>query len=138
MDGCNFCIKTLTRNFPEAKVYHTWTDKFATLEEDLRVDILHLSPPCQIWSPAHTRPGINDEQNFASLFAVMALVSKVKPRIVTLEQTFGIMARRFEASFNSLIHCFTSLNYSVSWQIVQFKELGLPQNRRRLIIFAAG
>jgi DNA (cytosine-5)-methyltransferase 1 len=138
MDGSDFCIETLRRNFPEAEIYHDWSDKFATLEEDLRVDIGHLSPPCQMWSVAKRWLGKNDEMNLASLFSVFGLVKKMMPRLVTLEQTFGITAPKFEAPFNSLVHAFTSLGYSVCWQIVRLQTLGLPQSRKRLIMIAAG
>lgn len=104
----------------------------------LFVDVLHLSPPCQVWSPVHTVPGQNDKQNFASLFACEELLKKSKPRMVTLEQTFGILHPKFSQAFNSLIQMFTFYGYSVSWQLVEFQRWGLAQSRKRLIIIAAG
>lgn len=114
-------------------------DLIATINANsgLLVDILHLSPPCQVFSPVHTRAGQNDQQNFDSLFACDALVYAARPRIITLEQTFGILHPKFEAAFNSLIQTFTSYGYSVSYQIVEFHRYGLAQTRRRLIIVAA-
>ncbi len=138
MDGNPDCIPTLKVNFPGAKIYCEWSNAFAVRHEDLRVDILHLSPPCQVWSRVHTRPGQNDDMNLASLFGITGLIKKIKPRIATLEQTFGIMDARFEQPFNSLVHAFTCLEYSVSWQVVKLQELGLPQSRQRLIMIAAG
>ncbi|KAG4440342.1 hypothetical protein IFR05_004194 [Cadophora sp. M221] len=132
--------KTWKANFPTATHYEMWAhDLVATINAstDLLVDILHLSPPCQVFSPVHTRVGKNDQQNFDSLFACDALVHKARPRIITLEQTFGILHPKFEAAFNSLIQTFTSYGYSVSYQIVQFHRYGLAQTRRRLIIVAA-
>jgi DNA (cytosine-5)-methyltransferase 1 len=132
--------ETWRYNFPQARIYETWADEVCSLPDPdgkLIVDILHLSPPCQVWSPAHTVPGKDDDMNFASLFAVQELIAKAKPRIITLEQTFGIIHRRFSRPFNSLIRMFTDHNFSVSWQILELERLGLPQRRKRLIIVAA-
>ena len=55
------------------------------------MDVLHISPPCQTWSLAHTRMGQNDDDNFATIFTVSELVKGAKPRVVTLEQVPGFM-----------------------------------------------
>lgn len=129
--------KTWRSNFPDARHFEMWAHEFVTLEANSVVDVLHLSPPCQIFSPMHGREGRNDQQNFDSLFACDAIIDKAQPRIVTVEQTFGILHPKFEAALNGLIHIFTSKGYSVSWQLVQFQYYGLAQTRRRLIIIAA-
>ena len=136
----NSCA-TLKANFPSIKVFEKWANDFVTLRDPdgtLHVDILHLSPPCQVFSPVHTVPGQDDDMNFASLFAVGALIMKTRARQVTLEQTFGILHDRFRQPFNSLIRMFTDAGFSTSWQVVKFQDYGLGQMRRRLIIVAAG
>lgn len=103
-----------------------------------RVDVLHISPPCQPFSPAHTIPSPErDEMNQAALPSVWQLVEKLKPRIVTMEETEGLFTRHKEW-FSLLINTFTSLGYSVRWKIVQCHSFGVPQTRRRLVIIAAG
>ncbi|KAJ5050706.1 uncharacterized protein L3040_002581 [Drepanopeziza brunnea f. sp. 'multigermtubi'] len=131
--------QTWRHNFPQATHYELWVHELMALREadGFRVDILHMSPPCQVFSPMHARPGNNDQQNFDSLFACDAIVNKARPRIITLEQTFGILHPKFQAAFHSLVQIFTSYGYAVSWQLVQFQYYGLAQTRRRLIIFAA-
>lgn len=131
---------TWQENFPSAKFHHNSVHEFEALPDpghDLWVDILHLSPPCQVFSPIHTREGRNDEMNYASLFGVKAAIEKARPRIVTLEQTFGIMHPKHKLAFYGLIGCFTELGYSVSWQVVNFQGYGLPTRRTRLIILAS-
>jgi DNA (cytosine-5)-methyltransferase 1 len=85
---------------------------------DVKVDVLHLSPTCQYFSHAHTVNGADDEMNTASLYAVLEVVKVAKPRVVTLEQTFGLLAARFRWYFASLIHMFTALQFSVRWAVV--------------------
>lgn len=55
--------------------------------------------------------------NSASLFACGQLLQEVKPRIVTLEQTFGINHLEFKRWFNALINMFTTNGYSLRWKI---------------------
>lgn len=112
-------------------------DQFVFIEgENLKVDVMHLSPPCQFFSPAHTMQGQNDERNTAAQFAVPELIKKCRPRIVTLEQTFGLF-QRHRYWFNHMIQFFTDLGFSIRWKVVNFAEYGLPQARKRLIIFAS-
>jgi DNA (cytosine-5)-methyltransferase 1 len=102
------------------------------------VDNLHISPPCQPFSPAHTVPSeIQDEINQAALFSVWHLVERIKPRIVTIEETAGLV-RRHEIWFNALINIFISLDYSVRWKVVRCENYGVAQQRKRLFIIAAG
>jgi DNA (cytosine-5)-methyltransferase 1 len=102
-----------------------------------RVDILHLSPPCKFFSPCKTLRGcVNDDANEAALFCIDAMLKKCRPRIITLEQTFGLI-ERFPQHFNALIHQFIANGFSISWQVMSFQNRGLAQSRRRLIIVAA-
>ena len=65
------------------------------------------------------------------------VLQKFRPRIFTLEQTFGILHPRFRPYFNSLIRGFTSQNYSVRWKVVHLSNWGLPQPRKRLIMIGS-
>ncbi|KAM7208883.1 S-adenosyl-L-methionine-dependent methyltransferase [Naviculisporaceae sp. PSN 640] len=139
-DNWTPAVESLKANFePATKVFHSCvTDLVHSPEIDFYVDILHLSPPCQVWSPAHTRPGRNDDANEAILFSCSPWLKKLKPRLFTIEQTFGILHERFSAHFNRLIADFTEAGYSIRWQVVNLATFGVPQPRKRLIIIGAG
>ncbi|KAK1590874.1 C-5 cytosine-specific DNA methylase [Colletotrichum navitas] len=139
VDNCKKACATYRLNFPNTNLFEKSVDELMLSPKDnqLRTDILHLSPPCQTWSPAHTVPGANDEANIAALFACRSLVEKVRPRIFTLEQTFGIMQPCFDPFFCSLVGGFTEFGYSVTWKIVHLQNWGLPQTRKRLIMIGA-
>ena len=138
-DADPHAIATYCLNFPHARCEGIGASDFVTaLTEAFKVDILHLSPPCQTFSPAHTRPGPNDERNEATFLATEELIKKTKPRIVTLEETFGL-TRTLDnmAWFNAMIQMFTKLGFSVRWKVFNLLEFGLPQPRRRLFLFAS-
>ncbi|ETS80900.1 hypothetical protein PFICI_08429 [Pestalotiopsis fici W106-1] len=141
-DNAQHACATHRRNFPETDLREEDIWKF--ISEDLTwggkgdyVDVLHLSPPCQFWSPAHTVSGQNDDANIAVLFSCHELIKKLKPRIFTLEQTFGILHPRFEHYFNALLHGFTQYSYSVRWRVIDLLEWGLPSRRNRLVMIGA-
>lgn len=140
VDNWKPAADSLRANFePATKVFHSCvTDLIHNPELSFYVDILHLSPPCQVWSPAHTIPGKNDEANEAILFSCGDWLKRLKPRLFTVEQTFGILHDRFSQHFSRLIADFTEAGYSTRWQVVNLATFGVPQPRKRLVILGAG
>ena len=125
-------------NFFGTPIYHVWANEFSNCQRDLKCDICHLSPPCQFFSPLHTSNGKNDELNTASLFAIEALLKKAKPRVVTLEETAGLVKIGLHRDyFNAVINMFTSQGFSVRWKVLCCADYGVPQKRRRLVIIAS-
>lgn len=115
---------TWRRNFPRARMCEQdMTDFIHDPEFDYRshpVDILHLSPPCQFWSPLaypHAHAGRMDQDNETILLACSHLINKIRPRLFTLEQTFGLLHDGHAGFLSALIHGFTSHGYSVRWQV---------------------
>lgn len=101
------------------------------------VDIVHYSPPCQPFSSANHNKNIErDFANQKTLFSLHDLTELLKPRIATIEETAGLM-HRHQQWFDTLIHIFTNLGYSVRWKIVRCREYGIPQSRVRLLLMAA-
>lgn len=132
-------ITTYCENFPHARCDGIAVNDFVTaINEEYKIDVLHLSPPCQTFSPAHTRPGPNDERNQATFLATEELIKKTRPRIVTLEETFGLTRTSDNLKwFNAMLQMFTRLGFSVRWKVFNFWDFGLPQPRRRLFLFAS-
>ncbi|KAK3331017.1 S-adenosyl-L-methionine-dependent methyltransferase [Apodospora peruviana] len=139
VDHWEHATASLQRNFQLADIHDMDVHEFVTKRDlQYRVDLLHLSPPCQVWSPAHTQAGCNDEANEAALFACTSVIQNTRPRLFTLEQTFGILHQQFEEHFHALVHGFTDHGYSVRWKVVNLATYGLPQPRKRLIMIGAG
>ena len=129
-------VATYRKNFPKTTIYQAFVDEFLKLQlDDLCVDVLHLSPPCQPHSPAHTIAGRNDDANEASGLCISECLSASKPRFVTLEQTFGLVNR--PNWFTAMIMQFTAMGFSVSWRILRCIQYGVPQVRRRLVLLGS-
>ncbi|KAI0968800.1 S-adenosyl-L-methionine-dependent methyltransferase [Xylaria arbuscula] len=130
--------RTYRGNFPRALLNQMNIFNFIELNTSTPFsDFLHISPPCQVFSPAHTCLGKNDEANVAALYACGEVLQKRRPRICTGEQTFGLLFDRNEEFFNALVGQYTALGYSFSWDILHFVEYGMPSTRRRLIWIAS-
>lgn len=119
------------KNFTNSRCYQLQAHEFVQVAQHadakgypdlMKVDILHLSPPCQYFSGAHTVNGPNDMKNIASLYAVKEVIKVAKPRVVTLEQTSGLTMPRFKWFLNSLLQMFTSIGFSVRWTKVRFAQ----------------
>lgn len=138
VDNWELAVRSMKSNFPQTQIYDMNVYNFITSDDTRRdVDILHLSPPCQFWSPAHTVAGRNDEQNQAVLFSCTDLIAKFRPRLFTVEQTFGLLSPKFTQFFNTFLNGFTVHGYSVRWKIAPLCNYGVPQLRRRLIMIGS-
>lgn len=138
-------IASFRMNHHTADTYTATVDSFLSLEGIAHVAILHISPPCQAFSQANTGAGLRnpstiagmyDDANSAASFCISALLRKVRPRIVTMEQTSSVLTHR-SPFFCGIISQFVDAGYSVSWKILNFAAHGLPQPRKRLIIIAS-
>jgi len=129
-------IQAYQMNFPAATPYHTHVDQLLrNLNESILVDVLHISPPCQPYSQAHTVAGKNDESNEAALFAITGLLEASRPRFATVEQTDGILYHEF---LPALMSPFLDKGFSVAFRVLYGSEYGVPQLRKRLVVIAAG
>ena len=129
--------ETWSTNFPYGKIYRCDVTTFLGAPRDVKVDILHLSPPCQPYSPANTRP--NEAKNWTNIqtcFAIADLIEKCKPRLVIMENTSGLYDRSPEW-FHPFVSLFLYRDFDVRWSLVNMANFGVPQSRQRLIIIAA-
>ncbi|KAM0698470.1 hypothetical protein Q7P36_001937 [Cladosporium allicinum] len=142
LDHWRPACETLRLNFKNMYTNVLFKDifQFCTNEERAyyeKVDVLHISYPCQTHSPAYTIVGKNHNQNSSALYSVGPLLERCKPRIVTFEQTSGIVTHRGGGHFRALVRQITDAGYNVRWKICNLVDYGNVQPRKRLIIIAA-
>ncbi|KAK3708012.1 hypothetical protein LTR37_011705 [Vermiconidia calcicola] len=140
LDSWSDACKTQKQNWRGVPVLHMDIYEFLTEFPDhayLRVDVLHISFPCQPHSSAHTKDGKNDDANIAAGYSAIPILRKCKPRVVTLEQTSGIMTHNGGWHFRALVHQLTAVGYSVRTKIVNCADYGNVQARKRLFIIAS-
>ncbi|EEU46991.1 uncharacterized protein NECHADRAFT_35564 [Fusarium vanettenii 77-13-4] len=129
---------TYETNFPDTHLFKMSLDEFLSFDnQHMRVDVLHFSPPCQFFSPAHTHASAQDDDNIFALYSCNQLLKKLRPRIITVEQTFGLTHHRHAEYFYSFLADFTQHGYSVRWRVIKLCTWGAAQDRKRLILIAA-
>jgi DNA (cytosine-5)-methyltransferase 1 len=132
--------ETYHTNFPDCSVWPTSVDIFLNAgqsEEEMRVDVMHLSPPCQPFSSAHTIDGKDDEDNEAAMLCIELCLRRSRPRFVTMEETDGVLNPKHQGNFISAVSSLIDCGYSVHWKVLNCKNFGVPCQRRRFFLIAA-
>ena len=105
---------------------------------DKKIDIIHLSPPCQPYSKAHTTRGKWDDVNREALGTLEAYLTEARPRIVTIEEADALATfSKHSEHLQRIMLQFTMLNYSIEFQVINFADYGVCQKRQRLVIVAS-
>lgn len=100
------------------------------------VDVLVAGTPCQAFSIAGLRGGLDDPRgNLSLIFARM--VNHLRPRWVVWENVPGVLSSNRGRDFASIIGAFSKLGYSCAWRILDAQYFGVPQRRRRIFIVAS-
>lgn len=90
-------------------------------------------PPCQSWSLAGAMRGIKDDRG--KLFHEYIRVLKDKqPSFFLAENVPGIVSRTHIDEFNIILSKFNNLGYNVSYKVLDARNYGVPQERRRVLI----
>jgi DNA (cytosine-5)-methyltransferase 1 len=87
-----------------------------------------------------TIDGKNDAANIDQLHTIKGLIEVLKPRVVVLENTSGLVnLTENQPYFRKIIYDISSAGpgYSLRYNIINMADYGLPQERKRLIIIAA-
>jgi len=97
-------------------------------------DILLAGFPCQTFSIAGIKKGFEDSRG--QLFFDIAKILKIKkPQAFLLENVKGLVSHERGETLKTILKILTEeLNYRVTYQILNSKDFGVPQNRERIYI----
>lgn len=124
--------ETFEHNFPD-----TFLDKRSIVEissSDVP-DCMGIIgwPPCQSWSEAGAGRGIKDKRG-QLFFEYIRILKEKEPLFFLAENVSGILLPRHKEAFESILQEFKSLNYNVSYYLLNANDYGVPQDRKRVII----
>lgn len=98
-----------------------------------KVDLLVGGSPCQSFSIAGARGGFDDTRG--TLFYEYArLVKEVKPKVFIYENVYGVLTHDKGRTFQVMKNVFDDLGYYYTDFILDAKDYGIPQGRRRLFV----
>lgn len=102
-----------------------------------KVDAVVGGPPCQGFSVG----GVRDQADLRNgqLRRFSELVIELRPTVFLLENVAGLLEARFESFRDSIFQLLTSAGYSLVGyeQAIDAVDFGVPQRRRRVLIFGA-
>ncbi|MFH1770331.1 MAG: DNA (cytosine-5-)-methyltransferase [archaeon] len=90
-------------------------------------------PPCQSWSLAGTMRGVDDARGKV-FYEYIRVIRDKQPKFFLAENVEGIMTKTHIDEFNKIIQLFEKIGYSVSYKLLNAKDYGVPQERKRVII----
>ena len=95
------------------------------------VDGIIGGPPCQSWSEAGALRGIEDERG-QLFYDYIRILKDFKPKFFLAENVSGMLAGRHAQAVENIIHLFNDAGYDVSVNLVNAKDYGVAQERKRV------
>ena len=97
------------------------------------IDLIVGGFPCQSFSICGKRGGFEDARG--TLFFEIARIAEVKrPKYLLLENVPGLLNHDSGRTFATILSTLDELGYDVTWQVLNSKDYGVPQARRRVYI----
>ena len=97
------------------------------------VDALVFGSPCQSFSVAGRRGGLDDPRGNLALVA-LEIVERVHPRWFVFENVPGLLSSGSGWDFATFLGKMERLGYCGAWRILDAQHFGVPQRRRRLFL----
>lgn len=98
---------------------------------DGEIDGIIGGPPCQSWSEAGSLKGINDPRG-KLFFDYIRLLKEFKPKFFLAENVSGMLANRNSDAVKNIINMFEEAGYNVSLTVINAKDYGVAQERKRV------
>ncbi len=101
------------------------------------VDLLVGGTPCQSFSVAGKRGGLNDPRG-QLMFSFLELAAKLQPKYVLWENVPGCLSsgQPKGSDFGCLLQGLVERGYGVAYRILDAQHFGVPQRRRRVFVVA--
>ena len=129
-------ITSPNNNYTNLKNYNS-EKKSKFIKQNLpKFDFLCAGFPCQSFSSMGKQKGLDDERG-ALFFDIAALLHAIKPKYFLLENVKRLLTIDNKKTFKLIISVLQSEGYDVSWWVLDSKDYGVPQTRRRVFIYGS-
>lgn len=142
-----FCRKTIKTNKPDiGLIGDIWKYDiseiidYAHLRNHQEIDLIVGGPPCQAFSTAGHRKGLEDQRGNA-LLRYIEIIEQIQPTYMVLENVRGLLSASIPGELpgsiiNYIITRLQNIGYGVSFNLYNSANYGTPQIRERVIIIA--
>ena len=127
------CERVVQHNFQPKRFYKNIGECIAD-ESFPKIDLLGAGPDCQPFSSGGSHEGVKDDRS-ESFFQVLALIHRIKPKAVLLENVEGLVTQ-FPEFCDFIQKSIKSAGYRVWMDVLNTSQFSIPQNRPRLYVVA--
>ena len=133
-DNNKDCCKTLKHNHPEANVICDSMDKIDFSDYVGKVDLLCGGVPCQSFSQAGKRKGLEDPRGDL-MMKFIDIINFVKPKIFMVENVKGLLTHDNGNTLKKILETMNKNNlYNITYKILDSSKYDVPQKRERIFI----
>ena len=130
-----FPCAILKHRFPNVPNYGSLTEYQSWPLEPGAIDLLVGGCPCQSFSVAGLRRGMQDPRGNLTL-TYLGLADKLKPRWIVYENVPGLLSSNGGRDFGSFLGALVELGYGFAYRVLDAQHFGVPQRRRRVFVVA--
>lgn len=105
-----------------------------------KVNLFVGGSPCQSFSIAGARGGFEDTRG-TLFFEYCRLVKEIQPEVFIYENVYGVLThdkvdrtQKYGRTWETMRNVFNELGYHIAWDILDARDYGIPQGRRRLFV----
>ena len=126
-----FPSEVLKQRHPEVKNFGDFTA--ITKRKSGAIDILVGGTPCQSFSVAGRRAGLDDPRGNLTLEFVR-LAKRLKPRWIVWENVPGVLSIDKGRTFAEFLQALEECGYGWAYRVLDAQYFGVPQRRRRTFV----
>lgn len=103
-------------------------------DKDIEADLIMHGSPCQDFSVAGLNKGGDKGSGTRSslMYETLRIVEKIKPKYVIWENVKNLLSKKHHHNFDAYLEAMEKLGYHSSYQVLNAKDYGVPQNRERV------
>ena len=128
-----FPQQVLAHHYPDVPNFQDLTQHDKWPLERGAVDLLVGGTPCQAFSIAGLRRGMDDERGQLTLEFVR-LAARLRPRWIVWENVPGVLSSGGGRDFGSFLGALAQLGYGFAYRVLDAQYFGVAQRRRRVFV----
>jgi len=133
-DNNRDCCKTLQHNHPDTNIVCDSMDNIDYSQYVGKVDLLTGGVPCQSFSQAGRRKGLDDPRGDL-MIKFIDILHLIKPKLFMIENVKGLLTHD---EGKTILKIIAALNkhelYNISYKCLDASKYGVPQKRERVFI----
>ena len=128
----NFPSAVLEHHYPDVPNYGDMT-KFKEWPKNESIDLLVGGTPCQSFSVAGLRQGLNSP-NGNLMLTYLSMAEQLKPKWLVWENVPGVLSSNRGRDFATFLTAMGKIGYGFAYRVLDAQYFGVPQRRRRVFV----